>query len=576
MGGFGKAWAVVSGWPANARGNVAVIAAICAPMIAVMAALAVDTGVIASEERRMQGLVDIAAISAAGDIENAKQAAYSALAVNGFGGKYTVNAETGALSDKLKARLDESVNVATGRYKPDPEMRFASRFVEGGYPVNAVRVRIEREQPRYFGAFANGRQDIVVTGTAAVTSEAAISVGSRLLGLNDGILNSLLSKLTGSEVELSVMDYRALAKADVDLLKMFDALATDLELDAATYDDVLDFNVALADLADAMAEVAGDDSRAIAALGSLAGIPGFAEVTVPLATLFDLGSAGSASLGTPAKGLDLNVDALQMLSAGAIVSNGENQIDLDLDADVPGLVAVKASLLVGERPRGTTWFSLSDHSGGVASTAQARLFLETKLAGLDLLGGDLVRLPLYLELAPAEATVSSVVCKSGRQAADRVDIDVTPGILTLRIADLKSGIESVTRTQRFRPAEILDARLVRIKASAHSSMVSSEPTRLRYYSREIGSGEPKTARTQDVLGEALESAVRDLELDVDVAGLSLVSPKVVQKLVGGVLGEAVEPVDELVFNLTTALGLGLGEADVWVHDARCNRSVLVQ
>src|SRR5690606_30541610 len=45
--------------------------------------------------------------------------------------------------------------------------------------------------------------------------------------------------LTGSAVNLSVMDYEALLDADVDLLTWLDALAVELDVEAANYDQLL-------------------------------------------------------------------------------------------------------------------------------------------------------------------------------------------------------------------------------------------------------------------------------------------------------------------------------------------------
>ena len=557
-------------------GNVATMVAVFAPVAAVMTALAVDTGLMASKQRQMQGLADLAAISAARDIQNADDAAKLILALNGFAGVDSLDAEKGEITEELRDRYSDHVVVQTGRYSADSSKKFTQRFTPGASPPNAVRVTLTDQEPRYFSLLLGSRSAISVSGTAAVSSEAAVSVGSRLLRLEDGILNSLLSELTGSEISLSVMDYRGLASANVDLLRMFDALATNIDLDAVTYEDVLDANVSVADLAQAMADVSDESARVASTFSSIASDADLADVMVTLSALIDLGDAGEARLGSPAKGLDLGVEALQLMTAAAFVSNGERQVDLALDSDVPSLAGVTVSLVVGERPQSRTWFAVSEQGHSMVSTAQTRLFMNVQIEGLGLLRRDLVRLPLYLELASAEAQITDVVCQPGSHEAERVDVSVRPGILTLRIADLDGGLSGLGATQEFAPAEILHTRLLNVRASAQSRMVSANPETLRFPTSRIGSGEPMTVSTRDALGEALESAVRDLRLEVELLGMTLMSPEVVQALVGRILANAVEPVDELVFELTSALGISLGEADVWVHDARCNRSVLVQ
>ncbi len=558
-------------------GQVAIVLAAFSPVAVLMAAMAVDTGSLAGQKREMQGLADMAAIAAASDLENAERIALTVLADNGLYASQLEKMGTDLSTQEKLDYMEQWVRVETGQYARDPDLHFEDRFVAGTAQANAVRVSVSDVPQRYFSDFHKGGKRLTATGIAAVSSEAAISVGSRLLSLNDGILNQVLSGLTGSNVELSVMDYESLVDADVDLLTTFETLATNIDLDAVTYDDVLDFDVAMSDLALAMAEVSEGSARASTALTRFAGRPGMDELTVPLSALFELGSVGRAELGSPQTAdLALVVEAMQMLTASAIAANGENQLDIDLGASVPGLAEVNISLLVGERPQSASWFAYSAHDLSIVSTVQTRLFIEVSVLGGGLLGNDLVRLPLYIELASADARISNVVCMGGEREPRRVDVDVTPGIAAIRIADLAGDLDEMTGAQRFRPATIIDAKALSVSARAESRLASSRPETLRFNPRDIGSRNPKTVRTKDALSTALESAINDLELEIDLVGLSLIPPRLLQPLISDVLGTAVRPVDEIVYNLTSALGIGLGEADVWVHDAQCNRSVLVQ
>ncbi|WP_204337686.1 hypothetical protein, partial [Klebsiella pneumoniae] len=64
----------------------------------------------------------------------------------------------------------------------------------------------------FFGAAILGKPqiDISRTATAASAQLASFSIGTRLLSLQGGVANSLLSALTGSQINLSVMDYNQL------------------------------------------------------------------------------------------------------------------------------------------------------------------------------------------------------------------------------------------------------------------------------------------------------------------------------------------------------------------------------
>src|SRR3546814_5555203 len=87
-------------------------------------------------------------------------------------------------------------------------------------------------------------------------------LGSRVAAVHGGIANALLSALTGSTVNLSVMDYEALASADIDLLAFSEALRTELDADVLTFGQTLDSQVTLPQALSALAsasngEVAG-------------------------------------------------------------------------------------------------------------------------------------------------------------------------------------------------------------------------------------------------------------------------------------------------------------------------------
>lgn len=46
-------------------------------------------------------------------------------------------------------------------------------------------------------------------------------------------------------------------------------------------------------------------------------------------------------------------------------------------------------------------------------------------------------------------------------------------------------------------------------------------------------------------------------------------------LVGGILGAATGSLDQLLASVLSSLGVGLGQADVWVTGIRCDGAVLV-
>ncbi|MHC2729503.1 putative membrane protein [Rhizobium leguminosarum] len=75
----------------------------------------------------------------------------------------------------------------------------------------------------------------------------------------------------------------------------------------------------------------------------------------------------------------------------------------------------------------------------------------------------------------------------------------------------------------------------------------------------------------------MASLVKETDIQVSILGLGIgLSKTVVQSAVADTLTGLTKPLDELLFNLLTLLGIKVGEADVRVTDVRCQQSVLVQ
>lgn len=548
------------------EGQIAVIAAIFAPVAAMMAALAIDTGAISSQKRELQGLADMAAIAAASNLETPEAAAMLVLSDNGYGG-----ASVGGDGDTVRATGGLLLRVETGRYSADPAIAHDARFQPDALPLNAARVSLATPPRRYFDFIGGARKTLDVDGTAVISAEASISVGSRLASLNEGLLNQLLEELTGARVNLSVMSYDALLDADIDMLDCLSALADELSLTAGTYDDILRADIPFATFLDAMAESVTGRPLAAQSLRLMAQSAGAGSVRIDLDRLIDLGPAGRLPVGKRPPAAAVSVKALNMLTAGAMTANGDRQVELDLSGDVPGLLTLDASLDIGERPQGMAWFSMEGPHKATVTTSQLTLHVEASLGGGGLLSNASVRLPIHIDLASAEATVSDIECVPGEPTPRRVKLAVRPSIARIRLAE-RTG--SAARPS-YEPATLVQTRLLSVSAFADVDAANPEARTLAFQRHEIG-GDPKTVDTQDALRGAVSSALSGLDYDVELAGLNLGTSSLVRSHIAALLGELARPLDAVVFNLTSSLGIGLGEADVWLHESRCNPPVLVQ
>jgi uncharacterized membrane protein len=544
------------------KGTVAVISALVMVAMIGFAALAVDVGSIHYDSRRLQGATDLAALAAASNTAKATQAASATFSDNG--------------GWKLSA-----MTVETGNYDPDPTKAPAQRFVANQQPINAARVQARAPSPIYFARIFKDQGDVEVAASAIATrpAEAAFSIGSRLLSLEGGVINAILGQMLGSEVRLTVMDYRSLADADIDLLTFLDELAVEADVTAGTYQQVLDADVTAGKILTAMASTARTESKfdAAEALEDLADAV-TSSTPVDLGRMLDIGKAANAQIGTSSQyGLAAAVNALQMVNALALVSDGDHQVDVDLGATIPGLTKTELSLVIGEPPQGTSWITVGEQ-GAFVRTAQTRLKILAEIGGSGLLAGVTIRLPIFIDVAYAEGRLSEISC--GLTSADsEVTVATRPGILNAWIGDV-INFTAVNDTPQVNRATLVNAlNLATISGSAHVEVGNVDEEDLVFSASDIASHVYKTAVTQTYTQSLVTSLADELDLSVEALSLPDLFGLVKNQLTALVrtLIAPVTPVlDKIVYTALTTLGIRLGEADVTVHGVRCKNAVVVQ
>ncbi|WP_095089750.1 TadG family pilus assembly protein [Mesorhizobium sophorae] len=546
---------------ADRQANIAVMTALSAPVA--LALVAIDEASIYTERREAQAMVDLAAITAASNITKVYTAVVTTLTDNGMPG-VVVQGSGQTIAPAVGKTV---VSVTPGRYAASTA-DVSQRFQSGVTPYNAVRVTLKKIPARYFASSLLPTPVIGTEATASMTPQATFSVGSRLLSVNGGILNALLSGLLGGNISLSVMDYNGLISADVSVLSFIDGLATQLSLTGVTYSDVLASKATVGQIATAMANVPGLGNTAKLALQTIAS-KSTSTGKIPLNKLVDLGAVGSLALGQRPTGLGLDTNAMGMLTAAAVLANGTNQAQVNLGATVP------------------------DGIGTVVRTAQTRIKLIASVGvGTPGLGGGIsllaVNLPLNVEVAYAEAKLTDITCPTGPSSIN-VSIAAHPGIASLHLANSNSsGFGDFSQPQTFTDAEIADVSLhllliniplIQVMGSAATAITNNSPTTLNFNATDIANKTVKTVSTRNISQSLTTSLVGNLSLSVNALGLGIdltallatVKPAVV-----AVLNGVTAPVDDLLYNVLSALGVGVGQADVRVTGATCGRAVLVQ
>lgn len=523
------------------------------------AALAVDVGSLFMQSRKLQGIADLAAISAARDVGRATTAAQATAAENGWGRPL-------------------NVQVALGRYDPDPALAPSARFQTGGSNPSAARVTVSGEADLFFGRLLLNRETVTLTrrATAARADMASFSIGTRLASLQGGIANQLLSGLTGSTVSLSVMDYNALAGAKVDLFKYSDLLRLNANLEAASYDKVLGTDIstgkALRILGDLLQ--GSGDIQAAGAARKLAVAAGDGK-KIKLDALLDLGPYGAQDHVAGGSGAKIELAAQDLANALVVLAGEGRQVKLDLGASVPGVTDVDVWLAIGERPNNSPWLTVDRDGQVVVRTAQTRLYLKAQaLSVLGLLGAQPITLPVLVEAASGEAKLASMECPASL-SAQAATLSVRPSVGRIVIGEIDTAkLNNFKQNLTVSRAKIADLLLVKATAKADVQIGSQSWKTARFTRADIQAGTIKTVATDDIAEATVSSLLGNLDLDVDILGIGLGLGPIISAL-SGTLGAIAGPLDGVLNALTGLLGVRLGEADVQLNGLRCRDAALV-
>lgn len=546
------------------RGAITAIVAIALPIIVGFAAVSVDLGSVYLTTRHLQGVADLAAMAAARDLPNAQAAAQATVSANPFDSTI-------------------STQVVSGQYVADPATPAANRFSVGGGSPNAARVTLSAQAPLYFGQILTGKPSIPIsrTATAARAQLAAFQIGSRLASLQGGIANALLSGLTGSTVSLSVMDYNALASANVDLFQYMAALKARDSLQVASFSQVLSTQTSTGTALSALADVLTNQgsTQAAAAAATLAHAAG-SGTPVDLSSLLDLGPYASQDHVSPGSGTSISIAALDLADAELSAAKGGRQIQLNLGAALPGLANVTAFLAIGQRASNSPWIAIDDAGTVTVRTAQARLYLDTQVAPasglLAPLGVGLIDIPLYVELAQAEAKLSAITCGS-TPSGDAVSLSVAPSVGQITLGSVNtSTLNNFTQAETVSPATLLNLALIKATATATVNLGGEVWQTVPFSGADIAAGTVKSVQTSNIAQASVASLFSTAQVGVQLGGLGLlIGLGPVTSLLQGALTAAAAPLDQLVDGLTALLGVKLGEADVKINGLRCKGAALV-
>jgi uncharacterized membrane protein len=543
----------------DTRGNFAIMGTGCMVLVLGCAALGVDVGSIYADRRKSQSAADLAAIVAASNLNNAANAAAATVTQNGY--------PASAL-----------VSVVSGTYTANAALAPQARFVTpAAGTANAARVTLRTQTPLYFARMFTGGSshfDITTTATAASTALASFAIGSRLVSLNGGLLNAMLGGMLGTTLSLSAMDYSALVDAHIDAFDFLNALATRLNLTGVTYNDVLSGNVKLPDVVAAMLtaqQAANGSGSATTALQNVSLAVAGLATRIAAGALIDAGPYADMTVGTRPK-TGVSVSVFDLLSATGAIANGSNQIAASVNLGLPGIASVSLTATIGEHPQGTSWIAVGAQGASV-HTAQTRVLLTIQL--LDSGGVSAVNLPVYVEVASGTATLDAVSCSRPNISNSSVTLGVTPGIVDAWIGNVSAAdMTNFTRKPNPGAATLVNLGAITVSGRAHAGMGNTTPASVSFSYSDITAQTKKTVTTTNFTSSLTGSLLGDLALSVNVGPLGLPIPGL-GGTVTGIIGGATGSIDQVLASVLATLGVGIGQADVWVTGIRCDGAVLV-
>lgn len=513
-------------------------------------ALGVDMGMVYLAKRDLQNAADAAAI----------------VAVDSY--------ETGAMAgitELFEKRGSEDVSVKTiepGRYLRLGEVDLADRFVPDEEAPTAARVTVTRDVPLYFAKVFSGSDTFRVeaVATAARLDRAAFQVGARLGSLSGGVPNALLSALAGDDLQLTIDDFSDLEGTAIDLLDFADAVRARAGLGNATYGEVFANDTPLPDVVEALADAAANESTRTLLMGVASKL---GSETVTLADMIDLGPYAQTDFndGTGA----VTVDAASLMRGAIEYSHGDGY-DVETTLSVAGASTTKARLVGGNVIATSPLMTVTDSDEVVLRTGRIRLYLETTMP-TSASGLASLKVPLYVELASAEAKLSDIECSS---ETGGVTLAVTPSIGTVAFASANSSeLGDLTAEPTLSDATIASITGIKVRGYSAIELGGTTAKSVFFSKSEIAAKTTKSVATDDLITGVATSLVEDLELSVDAGPLVLTPTELIEGQVAAALLTLAPALDSVINSATRTMGVSLGLADTKVNAMRCGMPSLV-
>lgn len=537
-----------------------------------VSAMVVDVGHLYLTKRRLQTVVDAAALAAAGDPQNATAIAQDIFRRNGY--------------------PTDQLSVQPGHYTADPVLSASARLdTNPARPPNAVKVVNRIATNDFLASIFNssGKANVSATATAAQTPTVSFSAGTGLAQIDAGLLNAVLGKLLGTTLSLSFANWHdGLAAANVDALTFLNQFATHAGLAAGTYGDLANANLTvgqfiLAAQAALNAHPGDANNAALDALNLLSlQVP--QQVSATVGSIIDTTLWKTRKIGSIVQQDQgqTTINLLDTITAMARLYGSNHLADVGTSLSIPVTnTSISAYVTAGQPQASAAVAAL----GTTITTSQVRLLLNVTAANVNLgLATAKVVLPIYVEIASGKAQVKAIPCQTN---GTMVTISSTATGTTAQIGSVtQAQLQDFGQAIQPTPAAVvqlsvqlplLPAIPVSIQAGGTAAVAAGAPTDMNFTLPQIQAGTAQTVAGSN--GQLISGVAQNLTLTASGNGItSAVSNlvnTVVMPLLRPLLVSILSTLDPVVGNLLQTLGVKIGTLDVTVHGASCGRSKLI-
>ncbi|WP_447752683.1 pilus assembly protein TadG-related protein [Pseudomonas nicosulfuronedens] len=496
------------------RGAIGVMAAVTLLLALICLALVIDTGRLYYEKRKLQRVADMAAL------ETATQ--------SGMCG--TANADLAGLARSSASRngfvpgTGDSLGATLGTVEFDD--RYGGKdsarvFSAGGNMADSVQVQVMHQVPSSLvlnvaSVFSNVPAQTTLTAQAVArrTAMAGLSAGTELANLDSSqseLLNNLLNALLGSKLSLNALGYKGLANANVSLLELANNLrAVGVNVEAGSVESLLGAQADLAQLLGATVD-AIDPSQVLgldtSLLRSQLTTGGINKASVTLGSILTVVAPDSVR----DQALQGQVNALDLITALAMLANKQHAVTLGTNINLGGLLGATVKLWIIEPPQIAFGYPGKNSNGQWRTQVHTAALRTSVEAAVGIPGVLDVNLGLAVSVAQGTAALDTIECGGVGQPV-QVSVNALPGIAQLQLgkyADPQSGVVSPISVK------VLSG-LVKLDVSANGVVGGASGTTLKYEVTKPSDLPTDDQSANSSLGSSLDNALATLASSIKV------------------------------------------------------------